>query len=315
MAHAQAATADQLFNDGLALMSANKLAQACEAFEQSNRIDPRAGTLIRLGECRERARQVASAWSAYTDALARAKDPHKRDVAERRIANLEPRLSYLTVSVSEDNPGDGLEITWNGKPFNRTAWNRALPVDGGDYVVVARAPGRRDWQTTATVAVEGARINIPIPRLAELPAPVARPAPPAASPALQLTAVEPRDPESDRVFTSARKASVVMLSAGAVGAATAVVLGMRAADKEDQALRACPMPGAPCRQAAQANALIRSNHSLALEANIALGVAAAAAVGAGILWFLGAPDPVNARVGIVPVVSQGMQAVVITRRF
>src|SRR5436190_2215525 len=32
-------------------MAEGKLAQACDAFEASNRVEQRAGTLIRLGEC------------------------------------------------------------------------------------------------------------------------------------------------------------------------------------------------------------------------------------------------------------------------
>jgi len=46
-------------------MAEGKLAQACQAFEASNRVEPTAGTLILLGECREQNQQLASAWSAY----------------------------------------------------------------------------------------------------------------------------------------------------------------------------------------------------------------------------------------------------------
>src|SRR5689334_4104980 len=59
-AHAQSAEAEKLFNDGNKLMDAGKLAEACAAFEASNRAEPRAGALIRLGECREKTQQLAS---------------------------------------------------------------------------------------------------------------------------------------------------------------------------------------------------------------------------------------------------------------
>ena len=72
-AHAQSAEAEAMFNEGDKLMAAGKLAEACSAFEASNNMDPRAGTLIRLGECREQNHQIASAWSAYKDALGRVK--------------------------------------------------------------------------------------------------------------------------------------------------------------------------------------------------------------------------------------------------
>src|SRR3954471_19716733 len=80
-ADAQSAEAEALFNEGDKLMAAGQLAQACDAFESSNRIETRAGTLVRLGECREQNHQLASAWSAYKDALTRAKDPRKHDIA------------------------------------------------------------------------------------------------------------------------------------------------------------------------------------------------------------------------------------------
>src|SRR6185503_11270900 len=89
-ARAQSAEAEALFNDGDAKMKAGKLDEACQAFEASNRIEPRAGTLIRLGECREQNKQLASAWSAYKDALTRVKDTNKKVIAQGRVSDLEP---------------------------------------------------------------------------------------------------------------------------------------------------------------------------------------------------------------------------------
>jgi serine/threonine-protein kinase len=79
-----------------------------------------------------------------------------------------PRLSFLTVSVSEESRVDGLTLTRDGKPFNPTLWNRALPVDGGDYIIAGRAPGHEEWQTTVHVAVEGAKASVEVPRFKEL---------------------------------------------------------------------------------------------------------------------------------------------------
>src|SRR5206468_11468525 len=59
-ARAQSAEAEALFSDGDRPMTAGKLAEACDAFEASNRIEARAGTLIRLGECRAKNNQLAS---------------------------------------------------------------------------------------------------------------------------------------------------------------------------------------------------------------------------------------------------------------
>ena len=74
----------------------------------------------------------------------------------------------------------------------------------------------------------------------------------------------------------------------------------------------CPDPATQCLQADQSSALIKSSHGRALEANVAFGIGAAAAIGAGVLWFLGAPEEENARrVSVVP----GETGVVVMWRF
>ena len=70
--------------------------------------------MIRIGECREKNYQLASAWSAYKDALNRVKDPRKKKVAAAKVAEFEPKLSYLTISVPDDSRVEGLSITSNG---------------------------------------------------------------------------------------------------------------------------------------------------------------------------------------------------------
>ena len=188
-ARAQSADAEALFNDGIKLLAEGKVAQACAAFHASNRVEPRAGTLIRLADCLERNHQLASAWSAYKDALTRVKDPRKRAVATARAAALEPRLSHLTVAIADDSRVEGLMVTRNGEAFDLELWNRALPVDGGDYVIVGRAPGHEEWQITMHVPTEGARVSAKVPKLKELSktAPLSQRPLPASSPASPVT--------------------------------------------------------------------------------------------------------------------------------
>jgi len=282
---AQSAEAEGLFNDGNKLMSEGRLAQACDAFEASNRVEPRAGTLIRLGECRERNQQLASAWSAYKDSLNRAKDPRKHEFATAKAMALESRLSYLTVSVSFESRIEGLTLTRNGKSLDPMLWNRALPVDGGDYVIVGHAPGYEEWQTTAHVPVEGARINIEVPTFKKLSKLTSPPTSPSGSEHPDQEAVRPRG-----LFTARRKISIGVAGASVIGVVAGLVLGASGKGKQNDAFKLCPDPAMPCAQADQSNALIKSSHTRALEANIAFGIAAAAATGAGVLWFTGAPE-------------------------
>src|SRR5690242_16706831 len=111
-ARAQSAEAQARFDDGVRLMKAGKTDEACAAFETSNRLEPRAGTLLRLGECREANHQLASAWSAYQDSLTKATDPKKKAFAQNRIKVLEPKLSHLTINVKARVTG--LEVKRDG---------------------------------------------------------------------------------------------------------------------------------------------------------------------------------------------------------
>src|SRR5947207_8162575 len=120
---AQPGDADALFARGKALLEHDKVADACEAFEASNRLDPRAGTLIWIGECRARNHQLASARAAYKDALARVKDPRKKAIATSKLAAIEDRLSYLLIIVADDHRVAGLTIARDGQPLAADAWN------------------------------------------------------------------------------------------------------------------------------------------------------------------------------------------------
>lgn len=312
-ARAQSAKAEALFNDGNRLMAGGQLAQACSAFEASNQIEPRAGTLIRLGECREQNRQLASAWSAYKQALARVKDPRKREFAVARIAALEPQLSYLTVSVSEASRIEGIALRRSGTELDPMLWNRPQPVDGGDYLLAARAPGHEEWQTTVHVAVAGAKVTVEVPRLKEL----GKETSPVPSTPLSVTEVpNPPAAEPQGMFTTRRKISIGVAGASVVSLVVGVVLGTNANGKQDEAFRLCPDPVTPCMQGDQANALIQSSHSRAHEANVAFGIAAGAAVAAGVLWFIGSPaDENTARVSVAPILAPGGPSVVVVGRF
>jgi len=321
-AHAQSAEAEGLFNDGNKLMAEGQLAAACDAFEASNRIEPRAGTLIRLGECREQNHQLASAWSAYKDALTRVKDPKKRSYATARAAALEPKISRLTVSVPADSRIDGLSITRDGKRLDPMLWNRALTLDGGDYVIAARAAGREEWHTTAHVAVEGARVAIDVPRLKEVAAPPPTPPvavapvvpPPAAAAPAPADASAARSAERDRGdepprpsrLTTRRKWAIGFAGAGATLALTGAVFGALAHSRRDEAFQHCPPSSTSCVDADQANSLIAAAHRSATEANIVFGIAGAAAIGAVVLWLTGAPDtPSSMHVGVAPGAASG----------
>ncbi|MEO7732775.1 MAG: hypothetical protein ABIY55_17525 [Kofleriaceae bacterium] len=308
--HAQSAEAEALFSEGDKLMKGGQIVPACDAFEASNRIEPRAGTLIRLGECRARNRQLASAWSAYKDALTRVKDSTKKAIATAKVAELEPKLSYLTLSVPTGSKIDGLTIMRDGKPVDPMLWNRALPIDGGGYVITGSAPGHIEWKATATVPVEAGRITVDVPKLDPAASVALRPA----TRAVERAQVSEPTPQAS-MWTTKRKIAIAVAGGGAVAVVAGVVLGTQATAKQKDARALCEAPPTPCGDADRANALIEAGQSRALGANIAFGIGAAAVIAAGVLWFTGGREPPEQNLAIVPTLGPAETGVVVFGRF
>jgi hypothetical protein len=279
-ADAQNAEAEALFNEGDRLETSGKIDQACDAFEASNRIERRAGAMIRLGQCRERQNKIASAWSAYKDSLTRVQDPAKKQIAEAKIAELEPKLSFLTVLVPDESRIDGLIIKRDGVVLDPFLLNRGAPVDGGRYVISGEAPGHEPWSTTIEVAPTGAKASVEVPRFKELH---------------KLVVTTPDSDDSDEPpvvpgpFTTTRKIAVGVAGIAVVALGAGVLLGVDARSKQDRALELCPDP-MRCAAAAQAQDVHDQARSRALAASISFGAASAAAVTAIVLWLSGAPS-------------------------
>lgn len=221
--HAQpsGAQADVLFARGRQLMDAGKLAEACAAFEASNKLEPSTATVILLATCREKNGQLASAWGLLLQAereLRGVVDPNGvklRESVKDRAAALAPRLSKLTIVVAPANQVAQLEILRDNDRVEPGAWNQALPIDGGTYKVSARAPERREWTTTVTLRAEGDVQVVEVPTLA---APVVTP-PPSVSrvaPATPVPAAPAPSPAHSFVLPIAVGAGAVLLGGGAL---------------------------------------------------------------------------------------------------
>jgi len=180
----QTAQAEQLFRDGKELMAAKKFAEACDAFEASQKMDPLTTTLLNLADCREKNGQYATAWGLFLEAERQTRSGDKAaktlgKTAKARAAKLEPRVSYLIINVPDESRVDGLTITRNGEPVDQLTWNRALPVDGGDYVIEGKAPGHEPWSTRVSVSAEKDKESVDVPKFKTVVAPpIEEPKPP-----------------------------------------------------------------------------------------------------------------------------------------
>lgn len=205
-------TADRLFREGRALMKEGQVAAACDRFDDSQRLEPSVGTLLNLGNCRERMGQLAVAWAVFEAAhelAERRRDARAREAA-RRAASIEPRLAYLTTAVR--SPPSALIVQRDGVSIDAAIWNQAVPIDPRDYTITAAAPGYRTWSTSVHL-IAGQRAEIAIELVADLPPPPPPP-PPRAEP------VAPRSPlVAVRAVTRSRPVPLRQLGVGlAIGA-------------------------------------------------------------------------------------------------
>src|SRR6185503_15474079 len=167
LAHAQPSPeAEKLFRDGRALAKQGKLVEACDAFAASNKLDSSVGTLLNLGDCRAKLGQTATAWATFVEAgrLAKKQSDRRQAEADRRAAELEPKLSYLVIQV--DAPATGQRVLRDTTLIDPAVFGQPIALDPGAYEVHAEAPGLVAWSQKITVRPDGDRATVRVPKLA-----------------------------------------------------------------------------------------------------------------------------------------------------
>lgn len=231
------AGAEVLFREGKQLMDQKNYAAACPKLAESYRLDPATGSLLALALCYERAGKLASAWVAYTDAAARAKREGQADRergAEARARELEPKLAKLIVKVeAPDIPG--LEVIRDGVHLGPAALGTAIPVDAGEHVVEAQAPGREPFREVVE-ATGAEELTVIVPELALVSAHVegAEPAP-VASTTLELDPADESDTSDSKGGSTLSTAGIAAMAVGAVGLVIGTYYGLRALSLKKEA--------------------------------------------------------------------------------
>ena len=139
-------------------MQAGKFAEACPKLVDSNKLDPAVGTLLYLGECYERNGQTASAWGTFQAAADSARKDGQTDrakVATDRANALFGKLSKISITVAETARVPALEVKRDGVDVGQATWGVDVPVDPGEHVVTAKAPGKKDWTRRVKIEAGG----------------------------------------------------------------------------------------------------------------------------------------------------------------
>jgi hypothetical protein len=305
--HAQSAEAEVLFRDGRDLIKHGKLAQGCDKLAASERLESSIGTLLNVGDCREKLGRLAGAWAAFRKAEAMAKrsggDDKRQAEAARRAAQLEPKLTYLVVEVPDGLAG--MTVRRDTEVLDQGAWNTPMPVDPGTYTIAAEAPGFVAWSAPVTVAAGAKRQVVTVPMLERMQV---------AAPAVSDAAGEP--PPGPRMVTerhrgtwsTTRKLSVLTGIAGAGALGTGIYFGWHAKSLQDRADQRCPLALCADTEGLQLNDQARKSALAANVLYIAGGATLAAAV---VLWVVGAPEEIV----VVPAASDHQVGVSMTGRF
>jgi hypothetical protein len=292
--------AEQLFSDGKRLMAAGKFDEACPKLAESERLDPAGGTILNLAVCHEGQGRFASAWSEFREALGRARTegrPDREQFALEHLAQVEPKVSHLTLSVEPKARAPGLTIKLDDEAVGEAAWNSSLPVDAGSHEVTASAPGKVDRRRLVQVIGTADTMTVTIPPLED--APIVSGSAPSAESAAEVSFSDPR--------RGKRIAGFVVGGVGLVSLGVGAVFGVEALQRRRDSDAFCS--GNTCR-AQSGVALNDDAQRFAIYADVGLGVGIVGlAVGTFLVLTSNGPRPMSAstavRLNVVPVVGMG----------
>lgn len=218
---AQDATASSaaraLFNEGVALAEQEQWSDAAERFERAIALRDSAVIAYNLGlalehlgrpvEAAERFRRVAR--DAAADATMRAS-------ANTALAEVEPHIAWVTITIEGDRLGRALRV--DGHEIPEALIGAATPVDPGTHAISLSEPGGAEVSTQSITMAEGQRESVTLaspPR----PEPVPEPevvTPPVQEPVVDLTPAPPPPPSDDTWLWVGIGAGAAVVVAGIV---------------------------------------------------------------------------------------------------
>ncbi len=227
--------AEALFRQGRTLMSQNRVTEACAKFADSQKLDPKLGTLLNLAVCYEKEGKTASAWAKFVEATSQASrsgQAERSRFARTKAQELEKKL--VRVEFRVESPAAEQTLSLGPRSIPSSAWGVPIPVDPGTYAVTASAPHKKEWSGELVVPEKSAAaVPFAVPPLAaEAPAPAPAPAPAA-------TAPEAAPEAAPQGGDWRRPAAYVAGSVAVAGLALGAVFGLRTLSKESRADKEC----------------------------------------------------------------------------
>lgn len=224
------------------MLQEGRLEEAYGKFEESYRLDPTAGALLNMGECRLREGKTASAWAFYQQAATLADvqgKPDTYELASQRQRELEPNLSYVTFHVAKPVPG--LAVKRDGVLVGPAQFDVSIPVDPGRHIIAAEAPGYESIQFAVVVQEKHDRQIVNVPALKEKPISQVSSIAPQPKPNPVASPVSPQPPEQPQPrATSSSPWPWVLGGVGAASLVVGTVSGVLALRENSYAKDHCP---------------------------------------------------------------------------
>jgi tetratricopeptide (TPR) repeat protein len=180
---AHADRAEQLFKKGQKLLAEKRYAEACTAFEDSDRLDPEIGAKLNVARCYQEWGKLATAWRWYSDAeqVASKAGDKRTPKIHALIDELDREVPRLLLVLPPDAITDHLVIQLDGISIALASVGEERRVDPGPHEVTIIAEGRSQPRTVPVQRRDRARLVLDVPtrtrtrRTASAPEPVADP--------------------------------------------------------------------------------------------------------------------------------------------
>lgn len=257
----RAAYAERLFLHGVELMKQDNCPAAVPEFLTSQDLDPSSATLVNLATCYARLGRRATAWKTYrraATAAAHEGNEALRSRAFQAMSILSPSLTKLRIVSA--NPNTSLALRINGEPIG-TYDGVPIPLDPGESIVEAAAPGREPWRRSVTAGELGATLVIEVPEL--------------------------RPMRQADASASYRVPAVVIGGIGLAAMVVGSIVAVNAISNNDQSKSYC-LDG---HCTAQGVRLRERASSQAAVATYAIGVGTVVTAAGVVLWFVSPPSP------------------------
>lgn len=159
---AQSGAGQAAFDRGRDALKVGKYAEACAAFEESQRLEPQTATLLNIALCSEQLGKLGTALRIHRD-LAHRDDNPQRKISADLATSLEPRalaaLADVDLEARRARLPSGLVVRVNGMKATNF---RETPGDLGLNRVVATAPGFKRAIGEVTTTKEGKSVVVTI---------------------------------------------------------------------------------------------------------------------------------------------------------